>query len=233
MSNLFSTVKKQCMVAMLAAGMLLGATTGAQAIDFKAKGEWLVGFGLGNAQFKSGSGVPKDDLFSASQRIRLQLDAVASENLSGTVFFEIGTQDWGNNDTNVTGGGGALGADGTQAIKVKNAYLDWLVPNTDLQIRMGLQAFALPNFAGGSPIMDGDVAAVMANYKFNDNAGLTAFWMRPVNDNYAGSVRKEGTDSHYLDNIDFFGLTVPLSFEGVELTPWVMYGMIGRNALSW
>ncbi|MCR4666762.1 MAG: outer membrane homotrimeric porin, partial [Desulfovibrio sp.] len=46
-------------------------------------------------------------------------------------------------------------------------------------------------------------------------------------------VRKEGTDSHYLDNIDFFGLTVPLSFEGVELTPWVMYGMIGRNALSW
>ncbi|MBQ7738692.1 MAG: outer membrane homotrimeric porin [Desulfovibrionaceae bacterium] len=225
----FNRFKKHFLVAFLAAGLMFGATTTSHAVDFKAQGEWLVGFGLGNANLQGGKGTPKDDIFSASQRIRLQLDAVASENLSGTVFFEIGTSDWGNAEE-----GGALGADGT-IVKVKNAYLDWVVPETDLKIRMGLQAFALPNFAGGSAIMDGDVAAVTGSYKFNDNVGLTAFWMRPVNDNFAGSnnPRKNMTDRHYLDNIDFFGISVPLTFEGVELTPWAMYGMIGRNSLSW
>ena len=31
------------MVTLLAAGMLMGVAGGAKAIDFKAKGEWLVG----------------------------------------------------------------------------------------------------------------------------------------------------------------------------------------------
>ena len=226
----FKRFKKHFLVTFLAAGLMFGAATSASAVDFKAKGEWLFGLGLGNANLQGGHGVNKDDTFSASQRIRLQLDAVASENLSGTVFFELGTSDWGSADDSH---GAALGADG-KIIKVKNAYLDWVVPETDLRIRMGLQAFALPNAAGGSAIMDGDVAAITGNYKFNENIGLTAFWMRPVNDNYAGrQIRKKGIDSHYLDNIDFFGLTLPLSFEGVEITPWLMYGMIGRNSLTW
>ena len=38
-----------------------------------------------------------------------------------------------------------------------------MVPQTDLKLRMGLQAVALPNVAGGSAVMDGDVAAVVAN----------------------------------------------------------------------
>ncbi|MBO4336261.1 MAG: outer membrane homotrimeric porin, partial [Desulfovibrio sp.] len=226
-TNLVNRFKKQCMVALLAAGMLFGATTGAQAVDFKASGQWLVGFGLGNAQLTSND--QRNDLFTAAQRFRTQLDAVASENLSGTLFFEIGTQEWGNNRN---GKGGALGADGDSVVKVKNAYIDWIVPQTDLKLRMGLQAFTLPNFAGGSAIMDADVAAVSANYKFNDNVGLTAFWMRPINDNFFGSAKENRIDARYLDNIDFFGLSVPLTFDGVEITPWAMYGMIGRNALD-
>ena len=76
----------------------------------------IMGFGAGNSSLVSkvrdGSG-PKtkadtEDTFDAEQRIRLQLDAVASEALSGTVYFEIGTQKWGQAAT-----GGALGADGT------------------------------------------------------------------------------------------------------------------------
>ncbi|MBQ7606609.1 MAG: outer membrane homotrimeric porin [Desulfovibrionaceae bacterium] len=225
--TLFNRLKRNCMVLLLAAGMLAGGVSAAHAIDFKAQGEWIVSFGLGDANFNDTSRTQKDDMFSAAQRIRLQLDAVASESLSGTVFFEIGQQDWGNNTDSV---GGALGADGV-IVKVKNAYIDWLVPETDLRVRMGLQALALPNAAGGSAIMDGDVAAVTMNYKFTDNASLTAFWMRPANDNYQGQNARDSR-VHYLDNIDFFGLTVPLSFDGFEITPWAMYGMIGRNALD-
>ena len=220
---------KKILTLMLAAGMLLGAASGAKAIDFKASGEWLVGFGLGDGSLIKDVDNKKHrhhDTFNAGQRVRLQLDAVASESLSGTVFFEIGDQMWGNAEES----GAALGADG-QIVKVKNAYIDWMVPNTDLKLRMGLQAVAMPNVAGGSAIMDGDAAAVVASYQFNDNVGLTALWMRPLNDNYAGRVYgdREDYQKNYLDNMDLFALMLPLKFDGVELTPWAMYGMQGKN----
>ena len=221
---------KKILTLMLAAGMLLGAASGAKAIDFKASGEWLVGFGLGDGSLIKDVDNKKhhhDDTFNAGQRVRLQLDAVASESLSGTVFFEIGDQMWGNAES-----GGALGADGKE-VKVKNAYIDWMVPNTDLKLRMGLQAVALPNVAGGSAIMDGDAAAVVASYQFNDNVGLTALWMRPLNDNYTGTNAEDepygNGYENYLDNMDLFALMLPLKFDGVELTPWAMYGMQGKN----
>ena len=221
---------KKILTLMLAAGMLLGAASGAKAIDFKASGEWLVGFGLGDGSLIKDVDNKKrhhEDTFNAGQRVRLQLDAVASESLSGTVFFEIGDQMWGNAES-----GGALGADGKE-VKVKNAYIDWMVPNTDLKLRMGLQAVALPNVAGGSAIMDGDAAAVVASYQFNDNVGLTALWMRPLNDNYTGTNAEDepygNGYENYLDNMDLFALMLPLKFDGVELTPWAMYGMQGKN----
>ena len=222
---------KKILTLMLAAGMLLGAASGARAIDFKASGEWLVGFGLGDGSLIKDVNDQKrhqDDTFNAGQRIRLQLDAVASETLSGTVFFEIGDQMWGQSES-----GGALGADSTSVVKLKNAYIDWMVPNTDLKLRMGLQAVALPNVAGGSAIMDGDAAAVVASYQFNENVGLTALWMRPLNDNYTGT-KADGEAygngyKNYLDNMDLFALMLPLKFDGVELTPWAMYGLQGKN----
>ena len=214
---------KKILTLMLAAGMLLGAASGAKAIDFKASGEWLVGLGLGDGSLIKDVDNKKrhhEDTFNAGQRVRLQLDAVASESLSGTVFFEIGDQMWGTAES-----GGAL-------VELKNAYIDWMVPNTDLKLRMGLQAVAMPNVAGGSAIMDGDAAAVVASYQFNDNVGLTALWMRPLNDNYAGRVYgdREDYQKNYLDNMDLFALMLPLKFDGVELTPWAMYGMAGANS---
>ncbi|MCR5562849.1 MAG: outer membrane homotrimeric porin [Desulfovibrio sp.] len=231
---MLSQFKKHCMVALLAAGMVLGAVAGAQAIDFKVKGRWQVGFGLGDMQYVKKTNRnynTTNDYFTAQQRVRLQLDAVASEALSGTVWFEIGNQEWGNGRQTH---GGALGADGNQVIKIKNAYLDWIVPQTDLKFRMGIQAVKLPSAAGGTAILDADVAGITASYQFNDNVGLTAFWYRPVNDNYTGWVDRNGNtrDANYLDNMDIFGLALPLTFDGVKVTPWGAYAAIGRNAFN-
>ena len=229
---------KKLMTLALAAGMLLGAATGASAIDFKAKGQWLMGFSAGDGSLVShvkdnkasnhNKAADTDDIFGASQRVRLQLDAVASEALSGTVFFEIGDTYWGKNSN-----GGALGAD-QKIVEVKNAYIDWMVPNTDLKFRMGIQNIAMPNVAGGSAVLDDDVAGIVANYQFNENVGLTAVWARPFNDNWnSASKRWDETtdDANYHDNVDMFALMVPLTFDGVKVTPWAMYGMIGAN--SW
>lgn len=237
--NGLNRFKKLCMVTLLAAGMLMGVAGGAKAIEFKAKGEWLVGFGVGDGNLskntKDNNGnktkTNTDDQFGASQRVRLQLDAVASEALSGTVYFEIGDQKWGKADE-----GGALGADG-RVVEVKNAYIDWLIPQTEARLRMGIQTTTLPNVAGGSAVLDADAAAITANYKFNDNVGLTFMWARPVNDNFSNGYfdvanNKSSTEkANYLDNLDLFMLSMPLSFDGVDVTPWAMYGMRGKNAL--
>ena len=224
-------IMKKLMTLALAAAMMLGAATGANAIDFKAKGQWIMSFDYGqhgdfrsNQDGRPGYGKKNEDEFEARQRVRLQLDAVASEALSGTVFFEIGDQVWGDNDS-----GGALGADSNNVVELKRAYIDWMVPQTDLKVRMGIQGLALPSFTtNASQIIDDDVAAITLNYQFNENVGLTAFWARPYNDN--GGYKSQWADrdyGSYMDNMDMFAVLLPLSFDGVKVTPWVMYAAMG------
>ena len=221
---------KKLMTLALAAAMMLGAATGANAIDFKAKGQWIMSFDYGmhgdfaksKAVRNSGFGKNEDE-FEARQRVRLQLDAVASESLSGTVFFEIGDQLWGQSST-----GGALGADSNNVVELKRAYIDWMVPQTDLKVRMGIQGLALPSFTtNASQILDDDVAAVTLNYQFNENVGLTAFWARPYNDNYGYKWDGKQSYQNYMDNMDMFAVLLPLTFDGVKVTPWVMYAAMG------
>ena len=235
---------KKIATLLLAAGLVFGVATGASAIDFKAKGQWIMSFDYGqNGGFTGGNGrtgfnstpnkqspYNNEDEFEAKQRVRLQLDAVASESLSGTVFFEIGNQTWGNSSTS----GAALGADGNNVVEVKNAYIDWLVPQTDLKFRMGIQGMALPSFTTESLVFNDDVAGVTASYQFNDNVGVTALWARPYNDNYNGTTRNGSTTygASYMDNVDVFALLAPLTFDGVKVTPWVMYAAIGPNSLG-
>ena len=234
-------IMKKLMTLALAAAMMLGAATGANAIDFKAKGQWIMSFdygmhgNFGDSKASSNSGFGKnEDEFEARQRVRLQLDAVASEALSGTVFFEIGDQIWGQDKT-----GGALGADNNSVVELKRAYIDWMVPQTDLKVRMGIQGLALPAFTtNASQILDDDVAAVSLNYQFNENVGLTAFWARPYNDN-AGygylndkDLDKTFGDKNYMDNMDMFAVLLPLTFDGVKVTPWVMYAAMGPGMLG-
>ena len=220
---------KKIAVLVLAAGMLFALSEGASAIDFSAKGRWAYNFSYGqHGNFTAGGGrtgySATEDEFEAAQQVRLQLDAKASENLSGTVHFEIGgynrgmMQYWG-----ASGNGGALGADGT-VVKVKNAFLDWVVPQTALKVRMGIQPIQLPDFINNSQVLADDAAGITASYAFNENVGITAFWTRLFNDNSTATTNRS---PGYMDNFDAVGLTLPLTFNGVNLTPWGMYAGIG------
>lgn len=211
--------------ALAATALLLGSAATAGAVEYKVQGEWLFGFGGVQSSFVQNA--RGKDTFDARQRIRLQLEAAVSESLSGTIRLELGDQKWG-----LAEEGAALGADGNNVIGLKDAYLDWAMPGSALKLRMGIQTIVLPNAAGGSSVMDEDVAGITAAYQFNENVGLTAFWMRPFNDNFAGyaannAVRQAG----FLDNSDYFGLSLPVTFNGVSLSPWVMLGFVGRNGI--
>lgn len=209
---------KRIITLMLAAMLVLGSVAGASAADIKVKGQWDFSFEwLDNPDFQGedndGAG---EDTFGAKQRLRTQIDIIASENLRGVVFFEMGDTIWGRDD-------GALGADG-KSVEVKRSYIDWVVPNTDLMVRMGLQGLALPGAVAGSPVLDDDVAALTLSYKFNDMVGLTAFWARPYD---GSSSDAAGTNS--MDELDLFGLIVPVTLDGAKITPWGMYGLLGKD----
>ncbi len=127
---------------------------------------------------------------------------------------------------------GRLRGAGGSMVKVRQAYVDWAIPDTTVRTRMGIQNFAMPYAAGGPAVFDLRGAAVNTHLDFNDNIGLTAFWFRPFNDNYDSSAsvyEDNGDPSGYLDNMDLFSLILPMNFESISLTPWVMYGIQGRN----
>ena len=222
---------KKIGVLLLAAGMVLGCSGAASAMDFKVKGLWQFAFDYasgGNFMKRTRSGghvqgaqwnsfrVQRDN-FWAGERVNLQLEAVASENLSGTVHLEIGDMAFGNGKV-----GGAMGADGT-LVRVKDAYLDWTAPGTDLKVRMGIQPVALPGMAFSNMVFDTDAAGVSLSYAFNESVSLSALWLRPYNDNWTGEY------AGYLDNFDLGALILPISGDGFRVTPWVMAGAYGPN----
>lgn len=59
--------------------------------------------------------------------------------------------------------------------------------------------------------------------------GASLFWLRAENDNN----ETYGVNNHPSSNaMDFVGLTVPMTFDGVKVTPWAMYGAIGRDSIE-
>ena len=225
-------MKKHLAILFLAAGMLLGGAQQGQAVDFKAKGVWInmLEYGGGgnfvkndrNGHNVTGWGRWGEDEFEAKTRVRLQLEAIASESLSGTVYFEIGAATWGSASK-----GGALGAD-KNIVKIKHSYLDWVVPGTAVKARMGIQRIFLPDYASeASQVFDADVAGISVAAPLTEHLSLTAFWARAFNDNWAAP---DGGQSGWLDNADFFGLLLPVTYEDIRLTPWALLGTIGKNA---
>ena len=225
---------KALQVLLLAAGLVFAQGADVRAVDFKVAGEWVVNFDYGqNGNFTGGNGQTgyngSQDEFDAKQRLRIQVDAVVSEYLSGTVFFEIGETTWGDAPT-----GGALGTD-QPIIEVRRAYIDWTIPDTNFKVRMGLQGAIVPSYAMAKPQSLGDdFAAVAFSWQFHENVGVSGFWGRLYNDNYAGRPNGSGGRSYanYLDNLDAFVLTLPVTFDMGKVTPWVMYAAIGPNAFK-
>ena len=212
---------KRIVTLLLAAGLVLGAAAGSQAADIKAKGNWTFSWQVGDQTFAKHSG---KDNFTAKQRLRTQIDVIASESLKGVLFLEMGDQNWGRSDQ-----GASLGTDG-KIVKVRYSYVDWVIPQTDAKVRMGLQNFSLPGFISNSPILGGgaaDGAGITLSGQFTENVGASLFWLRAENDNAGSNSVKQ-----YSDAMDFVGLTVPMTFDGVKVTPWAMYGFVGRDSFE-
>ena len=216
----------------------VAATVYADGIDVKVKGTWDFAFGyLHNKPFRESvnrsdgrTGKVRDnDKIESRQRVRTQVNFITSENLQAVLMFEIGDIDWGRAKGNSgRGSGGALDSDGVN-IETRLAYLDWLVPNTDISVRMGLQRLTLPSGRMGNPVFDADVAGVVASSPITDWLSATGFWIRPF-DAYLNDEGVFAGRDNLSDETDVFGLILPMSYGNISFTPYFAYGFLGANS---
>ena len=235
---------KKLLSFVVAGALLAGTAAMASATDIKVKGKFDFGFGLyDGTTFQKHDGAEN---FDALQRFRTQVDFIASESLKGVAAFEIGNTYWGAGGGATWGGatwggrstgrgaGGAMGADGV-AVEVKHLYIDWLIPQTDLQVRMGIQPFALPRAVAradgedGGYILDDDMAGILLSYNFNENFGANLGWFR----GWDGAVRSgtsniPGNSYGQNDEVDVFALTLPIEMKDTfSFTPYATYALVG------
>jgi hypothetical protein len=229
-------VMKRIRLLLLSLVLTLAATgvAGADGVDVKVKGEWDFSFGwTGNFGFTNSihgdAFEGGEDPSYAQQRIRTQIDFIISENLSAVFGVQVGALTWGRgrSDDGAVHSGGQMDADYVN-IATHLAYLDWMIPHTDIQVRMGIQGVALPSTPMGSPVLDSQVAGIAVSTPLTDWLGLTAMWLRPY-DAYAGDA---GGANPRFDEMDIFGLVLPVDIEdiGVKITPWFFYGLVGAGS---
>jgi hypothetical protein len=239
---------KRITALLLAVVMAFGSvgiadTAQANNIDIKARGQWQFGFSLvdnshfGKSYNRSSEhrinrgfdpGRNRNDSFEAIQRVRTQINFISGEHLQAVLSFDIGAMNWGrgggNNGVAGNQAGGALNSRGIN-IRTRLAYLDWMIPETPVSVRMGIQHLALPSGRMGNPVFADTVAGIVVNSPITDNFALTGFWLRPFADNR----RLQNDDGIKLSqNTDVFGLVAPITFSGVSFKPYFMYAHIGN-----
>jgi len=212
---------KRLVILALTAAMLLASVALAQAeVVVKARGEFQVrAMWQNNINLNNVEGGYDGDDFNVDQRVRLDFRFVANENMEGVFYMEYGDVNWGSGvDTKMRL------HDREVAIEVRRAYISWRWPDTDVLFNIGMQNIALPSAYSGSWILNDDVAAATVSTPITDMIAVTAGYARPYN--------YENDGAAHADQIDLGFLAVPITPEGINFTPWFMYGYAGSNATA-
>jgi hypothetical protein len=204
---------KKCAALLLAVCITMSVAVQASAIEVQVGGRMDYVFGLNkNTNFTD---TESQDTIRARQRSRLAVQFIASENLRGVIQFQIGTLDWGS-------AGAGLDTTSSSAL-TRRAYLDWSIPDSTINLKVGLQEVALPSAVAGNPAFASNVAGIVASVQPTDPFTLTGFWARPFN--------RSTADLHTKTKTDVFGLIADVNLENVRIAPWGLVALIGGNSI--
>jgi hypothetical protein len=218
-------MKKYFMVFVAVFVAVAIASPALAAVEFKYGGQVRIRYTAENnnwdgtddaSYFQGGPYNANDNMHWADQRIRLYFTFAASENLRLVTKFEMGTLYWGNGGgaSSGPGTGGSVGAD-CVAIEVKNAYLEFKIPQTPTTAMMGVQSIVLLD----SWIVDDDFSAAMFVSKL-DPFTLTVGYIAGQTgwDNAAGVAGSTNFGVKYSrDYLDVHDFIVSLDY---KQAPW-------------
>ncbi|MGE4421047.1 MAG: outer membrane homotrimeric porin [Pseudodesulfovibrio sp.] len=159
------------------------------------------------------------------QRADLYFTVTANENLKGVLGLRSDKDSWGDADLGLDRPGGRDRAQ----LNIRDAYIDFNWPGTDVNVKAGVYTIALPQSVGSASMIVAERAgAVMVSTPVTDNVSVLAGYTRLWNDNNTtGNALNTSTDGE--DFLDGYLLALPLSFEGVSATPFFLYGNGGQN----
>jgi hypothetical protein len=175
------------------------------------------------------AGNSTDDTFRIRERFDLAFTAVANENLKAVIVLRSTREEFGDDgyEAGSTGGGGSGDVANSVQLGVNQAYIDFNWPGTPVNVKAGYMPVALPaSVGGGSLILDDVATGVLTTTAFNDNVALLAGWLRLAE---AGAGNNDAAADVYADA---WVVALPLSFEGVSLSPFVVIAGIGDNTTA-
>ena len=213
-------MKRLILLAVICSFVLSAAV--ASAADIKATGNWMVEANWNaNWDFQddvAGTTDPDRSAFGITERADTIFEFIANENLKAVLYTRI-DGDWGRPGTMEMG-------TTPNAIGVRRAFIDFNYPGTDVNVRAGYQAVTLPNaFGGGSLILDEEVGAAVVSGAITDNVGFLVGYARAFD---SGNT----TDANKNAYVDGYVAALPLTFDGISLTPFGMYAPIGDNVTA-
>ncbi len=220
---------KRIVTLALAAGLFMGATAQtAEAVEVSVDGKMVFGFyGYNGLNLKENNGSQNNTGFDVWQRFQLGINFVASETLSGRFMFRAPNETvWGVNDFDVSGYTPSNGSN----FSIKEAYVDWIIPTTDISVRMGMQYFNTPYMLkrGGAPIMDDWAPGVTVDVPVNEWFDFNVAWARVDSANIAGgNDMLLSTDDGYAD---YFQAVANFNFDGMSFIPYFAFATVGAEA---
>ncbi len=206
---------KRLITLVIAAAFILGTAGMVKAahevrfdsVDFRVHGNYVT-----NPSFDDDN---KDDKFNLYQRFRTNLNYIASENVRARVQLQYSMNErWGDPD-------GPYVMGGTDSVSFRQAYLQFMIPNTQAQVRAGHQYFILPNTLG-SHIWDSRAPGIVVSSPINDMVAMTLGYARLMDEEWLGTdTTGDGIrDQRSRDNQDMFFAIAPITLDGMEINPF-------------
>jgi hypothetical protein len=219
---------KQWLTLALTAAFVLATAASSQAIhtqgkggtglDFNARGSWRV-LGVIQDNWDFNSDASEED-YQLGMRARTWFDFATADGVKAVLGTEIGQARFGQTNNLQLRGDNTI-------FKVKHLYAQFPWPNSDVTISAGLQGVALPGI-WSNPILDDDVAGLIVSMPLSDMLGLTLAWLRPYDLDHTGSSTFDG--SAMSDEWDAFAAILPITLEGMSITPYAIYSLLGQDA---
>ncbi len=214
----FATLAVLAALVMGLAGIAQAATEVKMTGDARVYG---VFFANHNYTGWNSSATQTEDRFQIWERFRLRSDFVANE----AVKFRLGIK-----VEDVWGHGTFTAANPAVAISVYQAYLQFKLPDCDVEVTAGLQDLSFPTnaFFNDSVVFGGDRAAalVVSAPLIKDTLAVTAGFARMIDTNRTYDTTTTQVD----DEFDVYFLALPVTVEGFSITPWGAIGVAGADA---
>ena len=218
---------KKLTTLLLAAGMVFAASAPASAVDVKMDGSYLF-------QYTQGAGAAFDNskFDREMQMVRIGMTFAVSEQLSGYIQTHS-KWDWGTSEKDL---GGKDGLGNYNDLYLRQAYIDWLIPSTDVKVRMGRQLLALPGLANGkNPALwwSDPADGVAIDAPVTDWLSLSAWWARYSRVAADAPRYTNVYDTAGSNALDVFTLAADFKyFDGFRFQPFFAFAAQGDGTMA-